>query len=139
MSGPASNQGPSVGELQASGAIPPGNSNVQGGSAVGQSQPDGMLPFGDKALLPTLGGDVSATFKPASMDAAFQSINAGGGALGATITAAAAGAVNHYGVKEAKGDPLTLENLNGKFEVPTVQGDLQINTAGLIGNQGPQH
>ena len=133
------NQGPSMAELNASGAL--GNSNVQSGNAVGQSQPSqpGILPFGDKEM-PSIGGDIEGTIKTGSIDAGFQTINAGGGAFGNDIVTAAAGAVNHLGVVEAKGDDLRFEQTHtNNITAPTVQGDLQMKSVGIIGGEGQQH
>lgn len=110
-------------------------------SSMGGGAPGGhMLPIEGKSIDIGLGSLDQVTSTP-SMEGMFAKLNDGGGAFGQTISNQLAGAINHNFAKEAEGEQgIGLENL-GKGErvaPPSAQGDLQVQSKGLIGGGGGQ-
>lgn len=132
--------GPSIAELNASGALGGGSvgqSNVGSSAATGPShsetggmeggagggagnnysqhglEGDNLLPVEGKSIaMPGSGAAVGEFFDPQGIDL-FTSINAKGGALGSSVVAAAGLVANHLGTQSANGDNLAIEQLTG--------------------------
>lgn len=63
----------------------------------------------------------------------FGPINQGGGALGGTMNELGEGVVSHLGAPPANGDNLSLNEISKISPPPSLQGELQVKPAGMIG------
>jgi hypothetical protein len=129
--------------LAASGAM----GNVHSGAATPGGGAPGMMPFGTgEQGINVATGSIDTVVHTSSMDDAhfISNINQNA-AFNKDVVGAAAGAVEHHGTSEAKGQPgLQLQNL-GQAEIagakpPTAQGDMQMKQTGMFaGSGGAEH
>ena len=102
-----------------------------------------LFPIGEGASINSICNTVSLEdgFRPSGLgEGLFESINRGGGALGATITEDLANVTGQLVTKEAGGEgkALNIGDLSGGDITnikapPTVQGDLNLKEAGMVG------
>lgn len=126
---------------QASGALGDGAGVRSSMGTHGGGGHPGVLPFGDKGIDFSL-VSLDSAVRTGSLDQNFQAMNQGGGAIGSGPVEAVTKVTDHMVAAEAKGDQVSLDNLNaheGFKAPPTLQGDAQLRQVGMIGGEGAQH
>ena len=132
-----------IGELQAAGAFGTSHSQVSSAGALGGSNGAGGLG--------KIGGDIGSSIPgnsqgiqvlgvgPGIDGEVFAAMNAGGGALGGDVMAAAEGVVAHQagGNLDGLSDVSALSKAGQKGWAPSLQGPT-VGQAGVFGNKGAE-
>ncbi len=95
-----------------------------------------LFPIGEGASMDSICnmGSLEDSFIPSSLgEGMLESIKRGGGALGGTMNELGERVVSHLGAPPANGDNLSLDKISEISPPPTLQSELQVKPAGIIG------